>query len=239
MPLFKRNKPVEVPPEPEPEEVPAQDFVLKLAYGAKSSDGVRMAVGVNPFDVLRGLVASFALGDVEVVEPRPVEFAQASPDLERPSDALQWVSAHADLGPVARHAVMTLELVDALDPSVDTLVCGLLAGDIDTTGYPLFDAVAGGVAAHWDESTGDLIVRGIVGWGGRGVRGDTERTAAKLINGLVNALRMAAGAGPITTEERPVPVASGVGLMCPSCGYSSSVERAFYCPKCGMRLLRA
>jgi hypothetical protein len=239
VPLFKRNKPVEAAPEPEPEEVPAQDYVLKLAYGAKSSDGVRMAVGLDPFEALRALVTGFALGDVEIVEPRPVEFAQAAPDLERPSEALQWVSAHAELGPVARHAVMILELVDALDPSVDTLACGLLAGDIATTGYPLFDAVVGGVAAHWDEATGDLIVRGVVGWGGRGVRGDTERAASRLVNGLTNSLRMAAGAGPITTEDRPMPASAGVGLVCPSCGYSSSAERAFYCPKCGMRLLRA
>jgi hypothetical protein len=239
VPLFRKNKPIAPPPQPEPEEVPAEDYALKLAYGAKSSEGVRMAVGVNAFEALRALVAGVALGDVEVVEPRPVEVAQAAPDLERPSEALQWVTAHADLSPVARHAVMALELVGALDPSVDTLACGLLAGDIDTTGYPLFDAVVGGVAAHWDEATGDLIVRGIVGWGGRGVRGDTERTASKLINGLANSLRMAAGAGPITTEDRPVPAAAGVGLVCPSCGYSSSAERAFYCPKCGMRLLRA
>ena len=239
MPIFKRNKPVEPAPAPEPEEVPAEDFALKLVYGAKSSDGVRMAVGPNAFEALRSLVAGVALGGVDVVEPRPVEFAQASPDLERPSAALQWVSAHSDLSPVARHAVMTLEMVDALDPSVDTLVCGLLAGGIDTTGYPLFDAVVGGVAAHWDEATGDLVVRGIVGWGGRGVRGDTERTASRLINGLANSVRMAAGGGPVATEDRPFPASAGIGLICPSCGYSSAAERAFYCPKCGMRLLRA
>jgi hypothetical protein len=239
VPLFKRKKPIESVPEPEPEEVPAQEYVVRLAYGAKSSEGVRMAAGPNAMEALRGLVAGVALGPVEIVEPRPVEFAQASPDLERPSEALQWVSAHSDLGPVARHAVMALEMVDALDPSVDTLACGLLAGEIDTTGYPMFDAVVGGEAAHWDEATGDLIVRGIVGWGGRGVRGDTERTASRLLNGLVNSLRMVAGAGPVTVEDRPVRAPAGGGLICQSCGYSSVVDRAFYCPKCGMRLLRA
>jgi len=239
VPLFQRKKPIEPAPEPEPEEVPAEEYLLRLSYGAKSSDGVRMAVGPNAVEALRGLVAGIAFGPVEIIEPRAIEFAQASPDLEHPSEALQWVSAHAELGPVARHAVMTLEMVDALDPAVDTLVCGLLAGEIDTTGYPMFDSVVGGVAAHWDEATGDLIVRGIVGWGGRGVRGDTDRTASRLLNGLVNSLRMAAGAGPISVEERPVPASGGGGLVCPSCGYSSAVERAYYCPKCGMRLLRA
>ncbi len=239
MPLFQRKKPIEPVAEPEPEEVPAQEYLLRLSYGAKSSDGVRMAVGPNAMEALRGLVAGVALGPVEIIEPRAVEFAQASPDLERPSEALQWVSAHADLSPAARHAVMTLELVDALDPTVDTLACGLLAGELDTTGYPLFDAVVGGVAAHWDEVTGDLIVRGIVGWGGRGVRGDTDRAASRLLNGLVNSLWTIAGAGPISAEDRPVLAPGGGGLICPSCGYSSAVERAYYCPKCGMRLLRA
>ena len=238
MPLFKRKKPIETPP-PEPEEVPAEDFVLRLAYAAKSSEGVRMSAGPNALEALRALVAGIAMSPVEVVEPRQVEFAQASPDLVRPSEAMQWVSAYAELDPISRQAIMILETVDALDASVDTLACGLLAGELDTTGYPLFDAVVGGVAAHWDESSGDLIVRGIVGWGGRGVRGDTERTASRLLNGLVNSLQMAAGAGPVTAEDRPVPARGGGGLVCPSCGYSSAVERAFYCPKCGMRLLRA
>ena len=29
------------------------------------------------------------------------------------------------------HKLLAVEMVDALDPSVDTLACGLLAGDVD------------------------------------------------------------------------------------------------------------
>ena len=41
-----------------------------------------------------------------------------------------------------------------------------------------------------------------------------------------------------TQVERPVPAAGRGGLVCAHCGFSSGHERAFYCPKCGMRLLR-
>jgi hypothetical protein len=42
----------------------------------------------------------------------------------------------------------------------------------------------------------------------------------------------------MTQVERPVPAAGRGGLVCAHCGFSSAHERAFYCPKCGMRLLR-
>ncbi len=42
----------------------------------------------------------------------------------------------------------------------------------------------------------------------------------------------------LATFERPVPAAGRGGLVCAHCGFASAHERAFYCPKCGMRLLR-
>ena len=42
----------------------------------------------------------------------------------------------------------------------------------------------------------------------------------------------------LTAIERPVPAAGRGGLVCAHCGFASAHERAFYCPKCGMRLLR-
>ena len=42
----------------------------------------------------------------------------------------------------------------------------------------------------------------------------------------------------LTAVERPVPAAGRGGLVCAHCGFASGHERAFYCPKCGMRLLR-
>jgi len=38
--------------------------------------------------------------------------------------------------------------------------------------------------------------------------------------------------------NRPVPAGGRGGLVCAHCGFASAHERAFYCPKCGMRLLR-
>jgi hypothetical protein len=42
----------------------------------------------------------------------------------------------------------------------------------------------------------------------------------------------------LTAVDRPVPAAGRGGLVCAHCGFASGHERAFYCPKCGMRLLR-
>jgi hypothetical protein len=239
VPLFKKQKKVEAPPPPAPEIVDAEDFAVKVTYGAKSSEGLRMPASSGLMDSLAGMILGVTLTPVEVVEPRAVEFAQAAPDIARPSEAFQWVSAYSEVGPIGRHALLVLETVGALDPAFDTLACGLLAGDLDTTGYPLFDAVVGGVAAHWDEATGDLMVRGVVGWGGRGTRGDTERVASRILSSIVTGLRAAAAAPAVIGDDSVVPARGGGGLVCPSCGYNAGQERAFYCPKCGMRLLRA
>ena len=77
--------------------------------------------------------------------------------------------------PIGRHGLYVLEMTDALDMTVDTFLCGLLHGDTDTSGYPEYNAIVGGLASHWDELSGELIVRAVIGWGGKGLRGDTER----------------------------------------------------------------
>ncbi len=100
------------------------------------------------------------------------------PQIARPSEAMQWLNAHHELSPVTRHALVVLESIDAIDLAFDTFACALLDGETDTSGYPEYNAIVGGVASHWDEATGDMIVRGVVGWGGRGVRGDTDRIGA-------------------------------------------------------------
>jgi rubrerythrin len=46
------------------------------------------------------------------------------------------------------------------------------------------------------------------------------------------------GAVGLTDVERPMPVAGSGGLVCAHCGFASAHERAFYCPKCGMRMVR-
>ena len=68
--------------------------------------------------------------------------------------------------------------------TVDTFRCGLLHGETDTSGYPEYNAIVGGLASHWDELSGELIVRAVIGWGGKGLRGDTDRIGQKLLSSL-------------------------------------------------------
>jgi hypothetical protein len=221
-----------------PEEAVAQDFALKLYYAGKSSEGVRMRAGPRALGELPNMLLGFAKSDVEVVDPLPLEFSQAMPQIARPSEAMQWLHAHHELSPITRHALVVLESIDAVDLAFDTFACAMLDGDTDTSGYPDYSAIVGGVASHWDEATGDMIVRAVVGWGGRGVRGDTDRIAAKILAGILGNVLGSQHALGLTSVDRPVPSAGRGGLVCAHCGFASGHERAFYCPKCGMRLLR-
>ena len=220
------------------EEVTAQEYQLKLYYAGKSSEGVRMKAGPRALSELPSMLIGLAQSEVEVVEPLPIEFGQATPNIVRPSEAMQWLNAHHEHGPITRHALVVLESIDAIDLAFDTFVCALLDGEVDTSGYPEYNAIIGGVASHWDEATGDMIVRAVVGWGGKGVRGDTDRIGARILGGLLTNVLANQFAMGLTQIERPVPAAGRGGLVCAHCGFASGHERAFYCPKCGMRLLR-
>ena len=221
-----------------PEEIVAQEYQLKLYFAGKSSEGVRMKAGPNAMNELPSMLAGLAKSEIEVVDPLPIEFSEATPTIVRPSEAMQWLNAHHALSPITRHALVVLESIDAVDLAFDTFVCAMLDGETDTSGYPEYNAIVGGVASHWDEATGDMICRAVVGWGGRGVRGDTDRLGAKLLAGLLTNVLASQYALGITSIERPVPAAGRGGLVCAHCGFASAHERAFYCPKCGMRLLR-
>jgi hypothetical protein len=221
-----------------PEEVVAQEFQLKLYYAGKTSEGVRMQAGPNAMHELPAMLHGLAKSEIEVVDPLPIEFSQATPVMARPSEAMQWLNAHHIHSPVTRHALVVLESIDAIDLAFDTFVCTMLDGDVDTSGYPEYSAVVGGVASHWDEATGDMIVRAVVGWGGKGVRGDTDRIASKILGGILTNILANQYAMGLTAIERPVPAAGRGGLVCAHCGFASAHDRAFYCPKCGMRLLR-
>jgi hypothetical protein len=221
-----------------PEEIVAQEYQLKLSYAGKSSEGVRMKGSPNAMGELPGMLVGLAKSEIELVEPLPIEFSQATPVISRPSEAMQWLNAHHIHSPVTRHALVVLESIDAIDLAFDTFVCALLDGEIDTSGYPEYNAVVGGVAAHWDEGTGDMIVRSVVGWGGKGARGDTDRIGSRILSGLLTNVLASQYSMGLTAVERPVPAAGRGGLVCAHCGFASAHERAFYCPKCGMRLLR-
>jgi hypothetical protein len=230
--------PTPVAPAGMPEEVVAQEYQLKLYYAGKSTEGVRMRAGPQAMAELPRMLEGLTRNDVEVVDPLPLEFAQAIPVIARPSEAMQWLNAHHQLSPVTRHALVVLESIDAVDLAFDTFVCSLLDGETDTSGYPDYSAIVGGLASHWDEATGDMIVRGVVGWGGKGVRGDTDRTASRILGGILSNILASQYAMGLTAVDRPVPAAGRGGLVCAHCSFASGHERAFYCPKCGMRLLR-
>ena len=221
-----------------PEDVEAEDHTLKLTYRAKTSQGVRMKAGPAAIGELSGMLAGVSQSPVEMIEPLAVDFQGASPWIVRPHEALQWINANHDHSPIARHALVVLESSDAVDAAFETMAIALLNGELDTSGFPEFDAIVGGVASHWDEASGDMMVRAVVGWGGKGVRGDTDRAAQKLLAQIFTNILASQHAVGISIVERPVPSAGAGGLVCAHCGFASAHDRAFYCPKCGMRLVR-
>ena len=222
-----------------PEEAVAEEHQLRLNFGAKTSNGVRLQGGPQLLAALPGCSTASPRRPVEVVEPRATTLASASPSIIRTAEATEWLRAHGESSPITRHALWVLESLDAIDPAYDTFACALLDGDVDTSGYPEYAAVVGGVAAHWDESTGDLIVRAVVGWGGRGARGDTDRIAGRLLGQLLgsilesgDSLGLHGGRAPgrrSGRRERDLPALRLPGVH----------PRAVYCPKCGMRMLHA
>ena len=242
MPLFgksKRSSRDEAStPQPLVAEVNSHEFALKLSYSAKSSEGVRIKAGPGLVPRLHSMLAGYLKGESELVEPLPVTFGQATPFIARLPGSAQWLQYHHQNSPVTRHTLVVLESVDAIDPVFETLVCGLLAGETDTMGYPEYNAIVGGVVTHFDEVTGDLIVRAVVGWGGKGVRGDTDRNAAGVLAGRFNNVAGDTHAVGTVPLDRPTPSSGSGGMACQHCGFDSGLDRAFYCPKCGMRMLR-
>jgi hypothetical protein len=186
---------------------------------------------------LPAMVGDLALSPIEVVEARDPELGHASPSIVRAGEAAHWLQAHGSQSAITRHALYVLESLDAIDPAFDTFACALLDGDVDLSGYPEYAAIVGGAAAHWDESTGDLIVRGVVGWGGRGARGDTDRTATRILSSLLGGILESGNSLGLTSVDRPALGSATSGVTCGHCGFTAAHGRAMYCPKCGMRLL--
>lgn len=220
-----------------PEEVIAQDHSLRLSLSAKTSEGVRLQAGPEALDALAGMLVGQARSDVDVVPPRELDTGQAAPAIVRTDEAVAWLNAHGHLSPITRHALYVLETLDAIDPAYETFACALLDGTVDPAGYPDFSAIVGGVAAHWDEATGDLIVRAVVGWGGSGARGDTDRSASRILAALFRSIVGTTGAMGVADGSRPTGAGAGT-MVCPHCGFASAGLRAMYCPKCGMRMVR-
>jgi len=221
-------------PLPVPEEAVAQDHQLRLTYGAKTSVGVRMKGGPQLLGALPHVLDDIAMTDIELVPPRETQLTIASPSIVRSQEAAEWLRAHGEASPITRHALFVLESLDAIDPAYDTFAGAMLDGEVDTSGYPEYASIVGGVAAHWDEATGDLIVRGVVGWGGRGARGDTDRTATRLLGRILGSILASGDSLGLANIERPM--TGGASVACPHCGFPLASERAVYCPKCGMKM---
>ena len=238
MRLFGKPKPEPVAPPPPVEDISAQEYALKLSYLARSSESVRVKTSPDPAVTLARMVDGFAKEEPELVEPYPMELSRARPFIASMPDAAEWLTYHRKRLPAVRHALLVLEGTDCIDLAFETFVGGLLDGEIDTAGLPEYNAIVGGVVSHWDEVTGDMIVRAVVGWGGKGVRGDTERNAARILAGLAGNVQGDPHAVGVASVDRPIHVSGETGAVCPHCGFRSGHERAFYCPKCGMRLVR-
>jgi hypothetical protein len=228
------------PPEPEPAPTPAfaqvagRQYGLALAYLARSGDAIRLAPGPDVLKSLPRIVEPLTQDGIEVVAPLPLELASAAPVVERLGDLEQWILARRQAGPVTRHALHVLEITEAVDMTIDTLIVGLLHGETDTAGYPTFDAISGGLASHFDDLTGELIVRAVVGWGGKGQRGDTERIGAKTLSNLQQ--QVLVSGLKISSADTPMRGDAGEGRVCGHCGFDARGTGAFYCPKCGMKL---
>ena len=220
------------------EEPPAEDYEAKLVYRARSSKGVRFAPGEGSVQSLPYMLEEFSKSPIELIEPLDPQFADAIPDPMRTIEASQWLNAHHHRSPVTRYGLQVLETLNAIDPSFEAIAICLLDGTLDSGGFPDYTGVIGAVASYWDEVTGDQMVRGLVGWGGKGVRGDTERTASRILSGILVSIVSTRGAAELVELERPLPSEMGGGLVCRSCSYAHVATTAFFCPKCGMRLLR-
>ena len=217
------------------EEVTAQEFNLKLAFLARSSDGLRLAPDPHVKAMLPGIVEPLAIGPVEMLEPVSNELSEAAPSIERLPELQQWIAARSTVSPIGLHALYVLESTDAVDMTVDSVACALLHGETDTSGYPDYTAIVGGLASHWDELSGDLIVRAVVGWGGKGQRGDTERTGRRLLSSLYQQVRATGHTLGAAAATRATTGPEHGGPVCAHCGFESGTG-AFYCPKCGMRM---
>lgn len=216
-----------------PEEVVAQEYQLKLDYAGKSSEGVRMKTGPGAMGELPSMLVGLAKSEIEVVEPLPIEFSQATPTA-RPSEAMRTMSTRRS--PATRWS--------SSSPSMRWIwrsirSCARSSRARSTrAGTPSTTRSSGAWPRTRTRRRATWSAAPSLGWGGRGVRGDTDRIGARLLAGILTNILASQYALGLTAIDRPVPAAGRGGLVCAHCGFASAHERAFYCPKCGMRLLR-
>ena len=222
-----------------PEEVVAQDHLLKLYYAGKSSEGVRLKAGPAAIAELPMMLVGLARAEIEVVEPLPIEFSQATPNDRQPvrGDAV----AQRPSRPLADHPPR------AGRPRVDR--CGrsrlrhvrLLAArrrgrHVRLPRVQRDRRWRGGPLGRGDRRH-DLPGRRRLGRQGRPRRHRPDRGQAARRHPQQHP-GQPVRARPDRRSSGRCPAAGRGGLVCAHCGFASAHERAFYCPKCGMRLLR-
>jgi hypothetical protein len=221
-----------------PDTIDFEMHSMKHQYSTMSSHGVRTPSTHDIGQRLPDLLTGFAHSPVELIEPLPIDFEDARPSIVRPEAALQWINAHHGRSPLAREALYVFGSLDVLDLAYETFALALLHGELDGEGLPQYDTIYGGPVSYWDEVTGELIVRFLLGWGGEGVRGDTQRIAQRLLARLMGNLLATHDATELAQVEKPVAHGSKQE-PCSHCGFNAIDRRSQYCPKCGMRLARA
>jgi len=218
-----------------PDQIDVNTMSIKFQYYSMSSHGVRTPGTHDVPERLPALLAGFATSPVELIEPLPIDFEAAAPSLVRPEAALQWINAHHGRSALARQSLFVFESLDVIDLAYETFALALLHGELDGEGFPRFDAIFGGPVSYWDEASGDLVVRFLLGWGGEGTRGDTQRIAQRLLARLMGNLLATHDATELGAVARPVAVSGSRHEPCSHCGFPAIDRRAQYCPKCGMR----
>ncbi|MEP7361358.1 MAG: hypothetical protein ABI744_07250 [Chloroflexota bacterium] len=233
-PARKAPERVRIPPDT----IDFEMHSMKHQYQTMSSHGVRTPGTHDIGQRLPDLLAGFAHSPVELIEPLPIDFEDAAPSIVRPEAALQWINAHHGRSPLAREALFVFESLDVLDLAYETFALALLQGELDGEGLPRYDTIYGGPISYWDEGSGELVVRFLLGWGGAGVGADTQRVAQKLLARLMGNLLATHDATELARVERPVAHADARHQPCSHCGFTAIDRRSHFCPKCGMRVAR-
>jgi hypothetical protein len=216
-----------------PDQLEFEDNQIRYQYNVMSSHGVRLPAPADVPSLLPSLLEGFATS-VELIQPLDPQFQDAAPSIIRPQLALEWINAHHGRSAIGRYALFILETLDSIDLAYETFAVALLYGELDAEGFPRYDAIIGGPVSYWDESTGELILRIVLCWGGEGVRGDTQRIAQRLLARLMANMLASQGATELGRVERPIAVEGRA--PCPHCGFRQLDRRAHFCPKCGLRM---
>src|ERR1035437_1168131 len=93
VPLFgkaRRTRPDQVQQQPLVAEVNSREFSLKLSYGAKSSESVRLKGGSGMDERLGNMLFGYVQGESEHVEPLPGGLGSATPSTAPGPCSAQW-----------------------------------------------------------------------------------------------------------------------------------------------------